>query len=98
MEKVKKLYIWYPLLYYFCFSFTGKVKGGLKIHPGGQHMIYSIGNTVIVEDLTTKTIECLSGHTNNVSCIAVSKSGRYIASGQVTHMGFKVGATAKVYF
>ena len=31
----------------------------------------------------------LSGHTNNVACIAVSKSGKLVASGQVTHMGFK---------
>uniref|UniRef100_A0A8C8GFZ8 Cilia- and flagella-associated protein 52 n=1 Tax=Oncorhynchus tshawytscha TaxID=74940 RepID=A0A8C8GFZ8_ONCTS len=33
--------------------------------------------------------EFLHGHTNNVSCVTVSKSGRYIASGQVTFMGFK---------
>ena len=40
--------------------------------------------------MNTKKQEFLTGHTNNVSCLAVSKSGRYLASGQITHMGFKV--------
>nr|XP_009672125.1 PREDICTED: WD repeat-containing protein 16 isoform X2 [Struthio camelus australis] len=31
----------------------------------------------------------LHGHTNNVSCVVVSKSGTLVASGQVTFMGFK---------
>nr|XP_047931972.1 cilia- and flagella-associated protein 52 isoform X2 [Anser cygnoides] len=31
----------------------------------------------------------LHGHTNNVSCIVVSRSGTFVASGQVTFMGFK---------
>lgn len=35
----------------------------------------------------------LTGHTNLITCIAVSKSGRYIASGQVTHMGYQVTLT-----
>jgi WD40 repeat protein len=31
----------------------------------------------------------LQGHTNMVSCIAISKCGKFIASGQQTHMGFQ---------
>ncbi|VDI01324.1 Hypothetical predicted protein [Mytilus galloprovincialis] len=68
---------------------TGDVNAGLKVHPGREHLIYPLGNTVIIEHVTTKEFSQLSGHTNNVSCIAVSPSGNYLASGQVTHMGFK---------
>ena len=28
------------------------------------------------------------GHDNDISVITTSRSGKYIASGQVTHMGF----------
>ncbi|XP_052071620.1 cilia- and flagella-associated protein 52-like [Mytilus californianus] len=70
-------------------GFNGDVNAGLKVHPGREHLIYPLGNTVIIEHVTTKEFSQLSGHTNNVSCIAVSPSGNYLASGQVTHMGFK---------
>lgn len=64
------------------------------MHPDACHLIYPLGNTIVIEDLTAKRHdksrqEFLVGHTDNVSCIAVSKSGRYLASGQSTHMGFK---------
>eukprot|EP00794_Sanderia_malayensis_P009374 gene9374-10361_t len=75
-------------------GFAGNVPGSLLVHPDSNHLIYPLGNTVVIEDLmSTKhdrsRQEFLSGHTNNVSCIAVSKSGKFVASGQVTHMGFK---------
>ena len=68
----------------------GYVPGGLKLHPDGQHIIYSVGCTVVIENTAKRNQDFLAGHSNNVSCITVSKSGRLIASGQVTHMGFKV--------
>jgi hypothetical protein len=37
-------------------------------------------------DLTKQ--EFLQGHTNRVSALAMSKSGKYLASGQVSPMGF----------
>ncbi|XP_033630475.1 cilia- and flagella-associated protein 52-like [Asterias rubens] len=70
-------------------GFNGEVFAGFKVHPDKEHIIYPVGNTVIVEHITKNTQNCLSGHTNDVSCIAVSKDGKYIASGQVTYMGFK---------
>uniref|UniRef100_A0A673Z952 Cilia- and flagella-associated protein 52 n=1 Tax=Salmo trutta TaxID=8032 RepID=A0A673Z952_SALTR len=51
--------------------------------------IYPLGCTVILKSLKDGKQEFLHGHTNNVSCVTVSKSGHYIASGQVTFMGFK---------
>jgi hypothetical protein len=71
-------------------GFEGKVLNGLRIHPDRMHMIYAIGCNIVIENLQTRLQEFLTGHNNNVSCIAVSKSGRFIASGQVTYMGFKV--------
>uniref|UniRef100_A0A4W5R399 Cilia- and flagella-associated protein 52 n=1 Tax=Hucho hucho TaxID=62062 RepID=A0A4W5R399_9TELE len=62
---------------------------GLRVHPDREHFIYPLGCTVILKSLKDCKQEFLHGHTNNVSCVTVSKSGRYIASGQVTFMGFK---------
>lgn len=70
--------------------YTGHVSSGLKVHPDKEHLIYPLGCTVIIKSLRSGKQTFLHGHTNNVSCISVSKSGRYIASGQVTFMGFKV--------
>ncbi|PIK54041.1 hypothetical protein BSL78_09070 [Apostichopus japonicus] len=70
-------------------GFYGSVYAGLKVHPDREHFIYPLGNTVIVEHITSHRQYFLTGHTNDVSCIAVSNSGKYLASGQITHMGFK---------
>ncbi|KAI8512301.1 Cilia- and flagella-associated protein 52 [Branchiostoma belcheri] len=70
-------------------GFAGDVPGGLIVHPDRQHMVYPLGCTVIIQDIVSSKQYFLSGHTNDVRCLAVSKSGNYLASGQVTHMGFK---------
>ncbi|KAI9317353.1 quinon protein alcohol dehydrogenase-like superfamily [Zopfochytrium polystomum] len=71
-------------------GFGGSVHQGLIKHPDGVHTVYSLGSTVVVNNTKKpNTQDFLQGHTNVVSCLAVSKSGRYIASGQVTHMGFQ---------
>lgn len=35
----------------------------------------------------------LQGHDNDVSVVQVSNTGKYIASGQKTHMGFQVSCS-----
>ncbi|KAM4691350.1 cilia- and flagella-associated protein 52 [Rhinophrynus dorsalis] len=70
-------------------GFNGNVLSGLISHPDREHLIYPLGCTVIIESLVKHKQHFLQGHTNNVSCVAVSKSGKYLASGQVTYMGFK---------
>uniref|UniRef100_A0A673L506 Cilia- and flagella-associated protein 52 n=1 Tax=Sinocyclocheilus rhinocerous TaxID=307959 RepID=A0A673L506_9TELE len=70
-------------------GFNGHVFSGLKVHPDKEHLIYPLGCTVIIKSQRSGKQTFLHGHTNNVSCISVSRSGRYIASGQVTFMGFK---------
>uniref|UniRef100_A0A3Q1HE97 Cilia- and flagella-associated protein 52 n=1 Tax=Anabas testudineus TaxID=64144 RepID=A0A3Q1HE97_ANATE len=70
-------------------GFNGHVISGLRVHPDREHLIYPLGCTVILKRIKDCKQEFLHGHTNNVSCISVSKSGLHIASGQVTFMGFK---------
>lgn len=78
-------------------GFNGTLHAGLHIHPDGEHMIYALGSTVVIQNLKNKTQRLLRGHTNTVSCIAISPSGKFIASGQETHMGFKADIIAWDY-
>ncbi|ESN89994.1 hypothetical protein HELRODRAFT_187659 [Helobdella robusta] len=73
----------------YMIGFEGSISCGLISHPDGCHLLYSVGCTITIEDTNKKTQEFLSGHSNNVTCLALSKSGKFIASGQLTHAGFK---------
>lgn len=75
-------------------GFNGKVNQGLKVHPDRQHIIYPLGCAVVIEDISGKEKPSLLwGHTNDVTCIAISnKDGDLLASGQITYMGFKAQA------
>jgi cilia- and flagella-associated protein 52 len=66
------------------------VPSGLKWHPDGEHLIYPLGSSVIIKNIVTGAQTFLSGHTSDVTCVALSRCGRYIASGQRTEMGNKV--------
>ncbi|KAL6110203.1 cfap52 [Pungitius sinensis] len=70
-------------------GFNGHVSSGLRVHPDTEHLIYPLGCSVILKRIKDGKQEFLYGHSNNVSCVSVSKSGSYIASGQVTLLGFK---------
>ncbi|KAI8814379.1 quinon protein alcohol dehydrogenase-like superfamily [Cladochytrium replicatum] len=71
-------------------GFGGSVPNGLLKHPDGVHIVYPLGSTVVISNTRKQNSqEFLQGHTNIISCIALSRSGKYIASGQVTHMGFQ---------
>mmetsp|Transcript_34261 Transcript_34261/g.80051 ORF Transcript_34261/g.80051 Transcript_34261/m.80051 type:complete len:616 (-) Transcript_34261:179-2026(-) len=69
-------------------GFKGTVTQGLLLHPDQQHLIFPLGCTVVVRNLIEKTQSFLQGHDNQVNCITVSKSGKWLASGQKTFMGF----------
>ncbi|EGD76925.1 WD repeat domain 16 [Salpingoeca rosetta] len=70
-------------------GFGGSVRDGLHVHPERQHLVYPLGCTVVVEKIGGKrSQQFLQGHTDKVSCVTVSPSGRYIASGQITHQGY----------
>jgi len=68
----------------------GTTARGLNIHPDGLHFVYPLGCKVVVQNWKTKSQIFLSGHSNVVSAIAISPNGKYIASGQINYMGFKV--------
>ncbi|ORZ35673.1 quinon protein alcohol dehydrogenase-like superfamily [Catenaria anguillulae PL171] len=70
-------------------GFSGNVPQGLIQHPNGTHRLFPLGSNIVIQDLSTGQQEFLQGHTNLITCLTVSKSGRYVASGQVTHMGFQ---------
>ncbi|KAM6939824.1 cilia- and flagella-associated protein 52 [Xenentodon cancila] len=70
-------------------GFNGRVPSGLRVHPDREHVVFPLGCTVILQKITDGKQQFLHGHTNNVSCISVSRSGAYVASGQVTSMGSK---------
>ncbi|KAK9810051.1 hypothetical protein WJX72_004013 [[Myrmecia] bisecta] len=71
-------------------GFSGCVENGLVLHPDGKTLIYPLGSTVVLRNVNDKgTQDFLQGHTDKVSCLAISRSGRYLASGQQTYMGFK---------
>jgi len=71
-------------------GFGGKVNDGLHIHPDGKHLLYPLGACIVVREIgNPKATGFLNGHSDKVSCLTVSRSGRFIASGQSTHMGFQ---------
>merc|ERR1719230_2087312 len=68
---------------------SGKIKHSLILHPDDTHIIYPLGSTIViknVEDTSKQTF--LQGHSDRVTCIAMSRNGNTLASGQITHMGY----------
>ncbi|GBM29807.1 Cilia- and flagella-associated protein 52 [Araneus ventricosus] len=70
-------------------GFQGKIRNGLVFHSDKKHIVYSIGQTVMVKDIGSGKEYRYCGHSNTVSCVAVSKDGTLLASGQENFMGFK---------
>ncbi|CAD2218932.1 WD domain, G-beta repeat, putative [Angomonas deanei] len=71
-------------------GFSGKVHGGMISHPDGVHILYPLGACIVVREVgNPKSSDFLYGHNDAITCLAVSPSGRYIASGQSTHAGFQ---------
>lgn len=65
-------------------GYEGSVPQGLIFHPDGRHLIYPLGSTVVIRDLASSHSQrFLHGHKDRISCVALSPSGRYLASGQV---------------
>ncbi|KFW11228.1 WD repeat-containing protein 16, partial [Eurypyga helias] len=67
----------------------GHIPCGLICHPDKEHVLYPLGCTVVIQDVDRKKQLFLHGHTNNVSCVALSRNGVYVASGEVTCISFK---------
>jgi WD40 repeat protein len=59
------------------------IPSGARFHPNGNDYVYAAGGNVIIGDLTDPhKQEFLRAHNDYVTCLAVSKSGNFLASGQ----------------
>eukprot|EP00981_Chlorochromonas_danica_P015335 scaffold11736_cov159-Ochromonas_danica.AAC.1 len=73
------------------FMGTNPIPQGALFHPDGQKYVFTSGACVIIGDLLDPhQQEFLRYHSDRVTCLALSTSGRYLASGQV-------GEAADVY-
>ena len=68
----------------------GTVPEGLILHPDNEHLLFPLGSTVVVRHILSRTQTFLRGHDNQISYLAVSPTGKFVASGQKTFMGFQV--------
>lgn len=76
-------------------GFDGSCMNSLLLHPGDQHIIYPLGSTVVVRHLTqnTQTFLQKKGQVANVSCLALSSTGKYLAAGSTGIIGFDAPVT-----
>ena len=70
-------------------GFKGNITDGLILHPDNEHIVFPLGSQVVVRNILTREQKYLRGHDNDISVICLSKNGKYIATGQKTHSGFK---------
>ena len=70
-------------------GFNGGVIDGLILHPDNETLIFPLGSQIVVRNVLTRQDRFLKGHTNYISALTLSNSGKYLASGQKTYSGFK---------
>eukprot|EP00767_Chilomastix_cuspidata_P002837 gnl/Chilomastix_cuspidata/2965.p1 GENE.gnl/Chilomastix_cuspidata/2965~~gnl/Chilomastix_cuspidata/2965.p1 ORF type:complete len:636 (+),score=177.16 gnl/Chilomastix_cuspidata/2965:75-1982(+) len=64
-------------------GFTGTQSGLLSLLPDGTRYVYVLGRTIILADVKKDGQQIfLRGHTSPVTVLSLSKSGRYLMSGQ----------------
>lgn len=64
-------------------GFNGNPSNGLITHPDGVHLVYPLGTCVTAYNWDTQKQRFFQGHTNVISAMCLSRSGRYVAAGQV---------------
>ena len=59
------------------------VCGTICWHPNMKKFLYAAGASIVVCDMADPHDQVfLRGHDDNITCLALSNSGRYVASGQ----------------
>lgn len=69
---------------------AGKVCDALHYTPCGKYVVYPLGSFIVIKNLTTDKEAFLDGHSNEISCVAISHDGTKLASGQINFTGVKV--------
>ena len=65
-------------------GFGGGVREGLVLDAASAALVYPLGSTIVLAPLAGDgPQEFLRGHGDDVSCLAISPSGRFLATGQV---------------
>ena len=65
-------------------GFNGTANSPLHVHPNGTDVAYASGGCVVLADLRDPHKQSfLRGHDDTVSCLAMSRSGRLVVSGQM---------------
>ena len=74
-------------------GFNGKIPKGVHVHADGQHLLYPLGSTVVIRDLSAQqngdmgSQRFLTGHMGEVTCVDVSRDGNLVAAGERTLRG-----------
>ena len=64
-------------------GFSGSARAPLHVHPSGHEMAYASGACVVIGDINDPHKQAfLRGHDNLISCLTMSRSGRYLVSAQ----------------
>ena len=72
------------------FHLLGEVQNGLLVDPNQGMAYYPLGSSIVALPLRGGQKSFLTGHTYLIGTIAISNSGRYLASGETDNVGTKV--------
>jgi cilia- and flagella-associated protein 52 len=62
---------------------TNTIPNGVHFHPNGVNYVIAAGNSVVIGDLTNSQYQdFFRKHDDQITCIALSSTGHYLASGQ----------------
>lgn len=74
-------------------GFSGKVSGGLKYTRCGKFLVFPLGSVVALKSVTSNRLKFFdAGIDKKVSCMEMSKDGRFLATGHETEGATKVEA------
>ena len=69
----------------------GTIRNGLRCSPCGDKAYYPLGSSITVRHVAAGGgQEFLTGHTHPIGCLALSNSGKYLATGETHLIGSKV--------